>query len=199
MKKTITIILIGVIVILIFNNLNLKNKNIEKEKIIKEQLEETTEDNAYILIQKHISEVQDKEQKLVSFKSVIARAITDMGIVTSENADANTMASNIKSISKKSTNFFEHYQASWTAKSTITVECGFEPSLVMCLEYYTDGYGNHCYVQIYNFENNNMRAISDGELKEDALNEWTFEKTKTSVSITNAFVATVKNVYIWVI
>ena len=41
----------------------------------------------------------DAITKLVEFKREIASAISDMGIVTAENADATTMANNIKSIS----------------------------------------------------------------------------------------------------
>jgi len=98
-KMLIIIVLIAIICILILIDLNKKNTNIEQQEISKEQLGETTQDNAYVGMQTHLSEVNEKEQKLVSFKREIASAITDVGIVTTENADATTMASNIRSLS----------------------------------------------------------------------------------------------------
>lgn len=103
--KTITIIvLIGIVVSLILINLNYRNTNIEKqEETSKEQLVETAEDNAYVSMQAHLSEINEEEQKLLSFKTAIASAITEMGVTTSQEDGADTMASNIKSISTKKT------------------------------------------------------------------------------------------------
>lgn len=96
-KTVIIIILIGIICLLILSNLNQRNTNIQQQENNKKQLGETTE-NAYVEIQTHLSEVSKQEEKLLSFKSVIANAITEKGIETSEDADATTMASNIKNI-----------------------------------------------------------------------------------------------------
>ena len=103
-KTVIIVILIGIISYLIMMNLNNKNNSIEQQLIKKEQLGETTQDNAYIELRKHTLEVQEEEQKLLSFKSAISSAITEMGIETSENADETTMANNIKNISSNNQN-----------------------------------------------------------------------------------------------
>lgn len=59
-KTILIIVLLGIIIALIFINLNNKNSNITKqEEISKEQLGETTSDNAYISMETHLSEVTD--------------------------------------------------------------------------------------------------------------------------------------------
>ena len=97
--KIIRTIVVIVIIISIFSVIrNMKNKSIVGQEIAKKQLGETTIDNAYVLMETHTSEVQEKEQKLVSFKSAIASAITEKGVETASNADETTMVNNIKSI-----------------------------------------------------------------------------------------------------
>ena len=98
-KTIIILIMVVIIIALVMMNLNNKNNNIEQQLIQKEQLGEITEDSSYVKMQTHLSEVKEEEQKLISFKSAIASAITDMGIKTEVNADANTMANNIRNIS----------------------------------------------------------------------------------------------------
>jgi len=97
-EKIIIVILIGIIISLIMINSNNKNNNIKQQLIQKEQLGETTGDNAYIEMQTHTSELHEQEQKLISFKTAIANAITQMGVKTSINADSSTMANNIRNI-----------------------------------------------------------------------------------------------------
>ena len=70
----------------------------------------------------------DAITKLVEFKREIASAISDMGVATAENADATTMASNIKSLSGNSSSDSEirRYSYSWTSSNneqkTLTLE-----------------------------------------------------------------------------
>lgn len=112
--KTISlIVLIGLVISLIFIILNTKNKNIIQQEFIKEQLGETS-DNTYVDIQTHLSEVNDKEQKLISFKSTIANAITDMGVETSEDADASTMVDNIRNLLSAKSNITKYHLSSST-------------------------------------------------------------------------------------
>ena len=102
-KTVIIIILIGIICLLILSNLNQRNTNIQQQENNKKQLGETT-DNVYVEIETHLSEVNTQEQKLISFKSTIANAITEKGVETAEDADATTMANNIKGISSFNSN-----------------------------------------------------------------------------------------------
>lgn len=62
--------------------------------------EETSLNELYSQISSADNESTSYEEieKLVEFKKIVASAITDMGIPTSEQASADTMASNIKSI-----------------------------------------------------------------------------------------------------
>ena len=84
-KTLIIIVLIGIIVALNSIILNIKNNNITKQEIAKEQLEDTTSDNAYVKMKSHLSEINEQEEKLVSFKTKIAEAITNQGIETNAN------------------------------------------------------------------------------------------------------------------
>ena len=102
-KKIIILILIGIIISLISIILNMKNKNIEGQEIVKKQLGETI-NNSYIELQKHNEEVTEVEQKLLTFKTAIAEAITEVGVETSKDASADTMADNIRNILENSTN-----------------------------------------------------------------------------------------------
>ena len=76
----------------------------------------------------------DAIAKLVEFKREIASAISDMGITTAENADATTMASNIRSLSGNSSSDSEirRYSYSWTSSNneqkTLTLEV--EPKFI---------------------------------------------------------------------
>ena len=103
--KTITIIvLIGIIISLIFTILNMKNKNIIEPKIEKEQLEELAANNAYIALSTHMNELDDKEDKLLSFKTQISDYIGEAGGVKPEyTADTVTFGESIKGIVKEVT------------------------------------------------------------------------------------------------
>lgn len=97
-KIFIIIMLVVIICLLILSNLNKKNTNIQQQKNNKQQLGEITENNTYVGFQEHLSEVEEKEQKLLLFKTEIAKAITEKGVATSNEADATTMSNNIRSI-----------------------------------------------------------------------------------------------------
>ena len=56
-KTIIIIVLIGIIIALVISNLNIKNTNIEKQETYAEQLTTTSNDNAYISMSDHLSEV----------------------------------------------------------------------------------------------------------------------------------------------
>lgn len=99
-KIFIIIMLVVIICLLILSNLNKKNTNIQQQKNNKQQLGEITENNTYVGFQEHLSEVEEKEQKLLLFKTEIAKAITEKGVATSNEADATTMANNIKRLSE---------------------------------------------------------------------------------------------------
>ena len=100
-KKEKVYITIAILIIVIFIGIiiNDSNNTINRDKYNTTKQLGLTTDNAYVGMQKHLSEVKEEEQKLVSFKSVIANAITEVGVETAVNADATTMASNIRSIS----------------------------------------------------------------------------------------------------
>ena len=103
-KLTILILMLVIIILIgIIKNTNTSNMINIHEKNKGQQLDETTEDNSYVKMQTHLSEVKEKEEKLLSFKNTIANAITDTGITTSKEADAETMASNIANILKEKT------------------------------------------------------------------------------------------------
>lgn len=78
-KNIIIIVLIGIIIALILINLDNKNSNIEKTETSKEQLE-TTSDNTYVSMSKHLLEVNEKEEKLLSFKTQIANYIKSKNV-----------------------------------------------------------------------------------------------------------------------
>ena len=135
----IIIILIGVIII------QIKNTEIRKQKILKQQLEETTTDNAYVLMEKHTSEVEEKEQKLISFKSTIANAITDLGVETEVNADVDTMVSNIRTLLGES-----------NINGTLTIVC--TGSLHIWSGDYTDAYSSPKLTITVVFENGEIKS-----------------------------------------
>ena len=92
------IVLITIICILIA--IKVGNKNIIQKQLEETQkLTATSEENSYITTEDHLAEVNASVAKLVEFKREIANAITDVGVATAENADATTMASNIRSLS----------------------------------------------------------------------------------------------------
>ena len=93
--KTVTLtILIGIIISLILIILNINNKNIIQQETSKKQLGETT-DNTYVAMQSQLSEINKQEEKLVSFKTKIAEAITNQGIETNANDTIEIMSNNI--------------------------------------------------------------------------------------------------------
>jgi len=119
-KTVIIIVLIGIIISLILIILNMKNKNIVAQQIVKEQLGETTSDNAYVEAQLHFKEIEDEQKKLLSFKSSIATAITNQGVITSSTDTENTMVANIGKI--QSTLNIENLQLVASSKdSTIVI------------------------------------------------------------------------------
>lgn len=98
----ILIILAGVSINLILGQNGIINKAKEaKENMEFAQIEEQKQLNTLydqMVGQSSGSISNDEISKLIEFKREIANAITDMGIKTSEDADASTMASNIRSI-----------------------------------------------------------------------------------------------------
>ena len=98
-RNIVTIILIGIIISMFFIILNVKNENIEGQKIVKEQLEETTANSSYIALSTHMNELDDKEEKLLSFKTQISDYIAEVGGVKPEyTADISTFGESIKGI-----------------------------------------------------------------------------------------------------
>ena len=72
-----TIIIIGAILIiisLISIILNMKNKSIIEQEIVKEQLGETSTDNAYITLEDHYSELNDKQQEIDNMQNTAGQA-----------------------------------------------------------------------------------------------------------------------------
>ena len=101
-KKIVLIILLIFIVAIIsfFIGTNVINKSIIRNRSKEaEKLTETNQNNSYITTEDHLAELNASVVKLTEFKKEIASAITEMGVATAENADATTMASNIRSIS----------------------------------------------------------------------------------------------------
>ena len=97
-------IVLGIILILITISLligiSMSNKNIIQKQVKEaEKLTETNQDNSYITTADHLAEVNASVAKLTEFKSKIATALTESGLETSDSADADTMANNIRSIS----------------------------------------------------------------------------------------------------
>jgi len=95
------IILAGVSINIILGKDGIINKAKEaKENIELAQIEEQEQLNELYdqMSAENGSISYDAASKLVEFKREIASAITDMGVSTSENADVNTMANNIRSI-----------------------------------------------------------------------------------------------------
>ena len=129
-KIVLTILLIFIIAIIsFFIGTNVANKSIIRNKSKEaEKLTETNQDNSYITTADHLSEVNASIAKLTEFKKEIANAITEMGVATAENADADTMASNIRSLSGNSSSDSEirRYSYSWTSSNneqkTLTLE-----------------------------------------------------------------------------
>ena len=73
--KTIAIIvLIGIIISFILIILNIKNQNILRQEIAKEQLGETTGDNAYVSMETHLSELSAKQQELDNVQNTAGQA-----------------------------------------------------------------------------------------------------------------------------
>jgi len=73
-KSIIIIILILIIIAMFFIILNMKNKNIEQEKTIKEQLQEATTDNSYISLSTHMSILEEKKKEINSMQNTAGKA-----------------------------------------------------------------------------------------------------------------------------
>ena len=72
-----TFIIIGLIVIIIsviYTISNIKNSTIEKQKIAKEQLEATTNNNAYITLKAHNSELNSIQQEINNIQNIARQA-----------------------------------------------------------------------------------------------------------------------------
>jgi len=100
-KTVIIIVLIFVIISLIFIILNMKNKNIEEQEIIKEQLGDATTNNSYIALSTHISELEEKQQQINNMQNTAGKAtVTEDKILKDYTAYKNgqlitgTMANN---------------------------------------------------------------------------------------------------------
>lgn len=73
--RTIAIIILLILVIaLIFINLNNKNTNIEKESTNKEQLSSLIDNNAYISMSDHLSELSSKQKELDNLQNTVGQA-----------------------------------------------------------------------------------------------------------------------------
>ena len=64
LKTIIILVLIVIIISLIYIIFSMKNNVIETQAIAKEQLGETTSDNAYITLEDHNSELKEKQQEI---------------------------------------------------------------------------------------------------------------------------------------
>jgi len=73
-KTFIIIVLILIIIIMFFVILNIKNKNIARQEIVKEQLEELATDNSYISLSTHISELDEKQQQINNMQNTAGQA-----------------------------------------------------------------------------------------------------------------------------
>jgi len=73
-KTIIIILLICIIIILSISVFNIKNKNIERQDIKKEQLEETTTNNAYITLEAHNLELKEKQQEINNIQNIAGQA-----------------------------------------------------------------------------------------------------------------------------
>lgn len=78
MKKQniVTIILIGIIISMFFIISNMKNENIEGKKLVKEQLEETTE-NTYVGMSTHLSEIREYDNRIETLRTEFNNLKTD--------------------------------------------------------------------------------------------------------------------------
>ena len=134
-KLVLGIILVLLMIITLLIGISIGNKNIIQKQLEETQkLTATSDENSYITTENHLAEINSSVAKLTAFKKEIASAITEMGVVTAENADATTMASNIKSLSGNSSSDSEikRYSYSWTSSNneqkTLTLEV--EPKFI---------------------------------------------------------------------
>jgi len=73
-KTIIIIVLIGIIISMFFIVLNMKNKSIVGQEIEKEQLGETSTDNAYITLEAHNLELKEKQQEINNMQNTAGKA-----------------------------------------------------------------------------------------------------------------------------
>jgi len=73
-KTIIIIVLICTNISFLLIMLNMKNKNIEEQEIVKEQLGETTTDSSYIALSTHISELENKQQEINNMQNTAGQA-----------------------------------------------------------------------------------------------------------------------------
>jgi len=73
-EKVIMIFLIVIIICMFFVIMNMKNKNIEGQKIAKEQLGEATTDNSYISMSTHMSALDAKQQEINDIQNTSGQA-----------------------------------------------------------------------------------------------------------------------------
>ena len=80
-KTVMIVILIVTIISIFFIILNIKNKNIERQEVVKEQLGELVTNNAYITLEAHNLELDEKQQEINNIQNTLGQAVYNQGII----------------------------------------------------------------------------------------------------------------------